>query len=135
MELIQGVQAFIKKRAPQVYAIVSDIIRILAESKQERFFKPATAKNSYANVKADIRGGYSLQARELYDEICLKVSRAILNNIRVSFKGHLRVHLFTTTRPRLTTTDHDLVVVSRGRVEFWNLVVVRFLVKTTTTTR
>jgi hypothetical protein len=77
VELIQSVKAFLKNRAPQYYAIMSDLIRILAESKVGKFFKPATAKNGYGEVKIEIREAYALQARELYDEICLKVSKPI----------------------------------------------------------
>ena len=65
---------------------MSDIIRILAESKIGKFYKPADAKNGFAEVRIEIRGAYILQARELYDEICLKVPKAIMNDIRVSFK-------------------------------------------------
>jgi hypothetical protein len=86
VELIQSVKAFMKNRAPQYYAIMSDIIRILAESKIGKFYKPADAKNGFAEVRIEIRGAYILQARELYDEICMKVPKAIMNDIRVSFK-------------------------------------------------
>jgi hypothetical protein len=86
VELIQSLKSFFKNRAPQYYAVMSDVIRIMAESKIGKFFKPATAKNGYGDVKIEIREAYSLQARELYDELCLKVPKAIMNNIRVSFK-------------------------------------------------
>jgi hypothetical protein len=86
VELIQSVKAFTKNRALQYHAIMLDIIRILAESKISKFYKPADAKNEFSEVKIEIRGAYTLQGRELYDEICMKVPKAIMNNIRVSFK-------------------------------------------------
>jgi hypothetical protein len=86
VELIQSLKSFFKNRAPQYYAVMSDVIRIMAESKIGKYFKPATARNGYGDVKIEIREAYSLQARELYDELCLKVPKSIMNNIRVSFK-------------------------------------------------
>jgi hypothetical protein len=86
VEFIQNFKAFLKNRAPQFYAIMSDLIRILAESKIGKFYKPAPAKNDNVEIKSEIREAYVLQARELYDEICLKVPKPIMNNIRVSFK-------------------------------------------------
>jgi hypothetical protein len=86
LELIQGIKAFLKNRSPQYYAIMSDVIRILAESKVGKFFKPATAKDGYARVNLEIRNAYNIQSKELYDEICLKVSNKIMNDIRVTFK-------------------------------------------------
>jgi hypothetical protein len=86
VEFIQNFKSFLKNRAPQYYAIMSDLIRILAESKIGKFYKPALAKNDNVEIKSEIREAYVLQARELYDEICLKVPKPIMNNIRVSFK-------------------------------------------------
>jgi hypothetical protein len=86
LELIQSVKAYLKNRSPQYYAIMSDLIRVLSESKIGKFYKPANAKNGYADVKLEIRAAYNTQSRELYDEICLKVPNKIMNDIRVSFK-------------------------------------------------
>jgi hypothetical protein len=86
VELIQNVNAFMKNRAPQYYAIMADIIRILAESKMGNYFMPATAANDYADVKAEIRDVYKTQAQSLYDEICMRVPPRIMNDIRVTFK-------------------------------------------------
>ncbi len=50
---------------------MSDLIRVLAESKMGKFYKPSSAKSGYSDVSEEIRGAYSVQSRELYDEICL----------------------------------------------------------------
>jgi hypothetical protein len=65
---------------------MTDVIRILAESKMGNYFKPATSVNGYAEVKAEIRDVYKQQAQSLYDEICLRVPARIMNDIRVAFK-------------------------------------------------
>jgi hypothetical protein len=86
LELIQSLNAFLKNRAPQYYAIMSDLIRVMAESKMGKFYKPASGRGGYQEVDSDIRSAYSLQSKELYDEICLKVPRKLMNDIRVTFK-------------------------------------------------
>lgn len=86
VELIQNVNAFLKNRAPQFYAVMSDVLRILAESKMGNFFKPATAANGYSDVKLEIRSAYKQQSQSLYDELVMKVQKSIMNDIRVSFK-------------------------------------------------
>ena len=86
VELIQSVKAFLKNRANSYYAILPDLNRIMQESQVGNYYKPADKNTGFTSVPEEIRESYQLQAKELYEEISLKVPARIMNNIRVSFK-------------------------------------------------
>jgi len=86
VELIMATKGYLKNRTLSFYAIMPDLTRIMSESKIGNFYKPASKKDGFASVPIEIRSDYTLQAQELYDELCLKVPNKVMQNIRVSFK-------------------------------------------------
>jgi hypothetical protein len=86
VELIMAMKAFMKNRATGLYAVMPDLIRIMAESKIGNYHKPTSKRDGYSGVPIEIRAAYTSQSQELYDELCLKVPAKVMNNIRVSFK-------------------------------------------------
>jgi hypothetical protein len=86
VELIKNVKAFTKGRAPWLYAVFPELIRILDESRIGNHHKPPTKLDGFAGVPAEVKETYLLQAQELYDQLDSKVPKEIMANIRKPFK-------------------------------------------------